>query len=565
MTTNNLESRFQAAYEAHQQGQLQLATTLYQDILQDDPKHLNALQLLGLLYQNTKDYTQAQHYLEQALALHSAPSVIHYNLATVYKHLEKIVEALQLAKMYAQHFPQDIDGQLQLFDLLQQNQQFAEAKALGQQLLQNAQLDNEHRFVVCNNLAVICKALFQYEEQKQFALSALTLKPNNHLAKINLALAEMEMGQIELARRLLQEVIGEDPNHYEAHFILSRFWDNLSDEIQHAKHLLQLDPTDADAKQNLGVMELMRGNLAQGWDHLRCRRNAKTEFNANYYQLLLPEWDGKTRVSHLVVMGEQGIGDEVFFASLLPEVTAYAEKISLLCHPKLQTLFARSFPAVDCIAVNRLANWSKHLSHPAEVCIDSGTLAYYFRHDLQQFTQSKSWLQANPARVSHWQNWLAQWPGKSIGVSWRSFIKQGTIWRTSHYAPFDQWLQLMQALPQFTWINLQYDECQEELALLRAAGISIIDPPIQQMHELDEVAALLQALDCFIGCSNAVLAMAAGLGRPSRLVYHRPFMMQCGTNQLPWSPQVRCIGGEEYQYQWPSIFAALKQDLLQNF
>jgi hypothetical protein len=46
----------------------------------------------------------------------------------------------------------------------------------------------------------------------------------------------------------------------------------------------------------------------------------------------------------LLAYGEQGVGDEIMFASCLPELIASAGKVVIVCDPRLKTLFARSFP-----------------------------------------------------------------------------------------------------------------------------------------------------------------------------------------------------------------------------
>ena len=66
----------------------------------------------------------------------------------------------------------------------------------------------------------------------------------------------------------------------------------------------------------------------------------------NYAQHELPEWDGSPGKT-VIVYGEQGIGDEIMFASLLPEMIRDCKQVIFDCHKKLHRLFAASFPMID--------------------------------------------------------------------------------------------------------------------------------------------------------------------------------------------------------------------------
>ena len=91
------------------------------------------------------------------------------------------------------------------------------------------------------------------------------------------------------------------------------------------------------------------------------------------------------------------------------------------------------------------------------------------------FPDRPSFLVADPERVAAWKARLAEiGPGPFVGMSWRSRVK--TAERRLEYTQLDQWGELF-AIPGVTWINLQYDDCERELADGRAQ-VRRDDPPL---------------------------------------------------------------------------------------
>jgi len=54
------------------------------------------------------------------------------------------------------------------------------------------------------------------------------------------------------------------------------------------------------------------------------------------------------------VWGEQGVGDEVGFASMLPDLIKRGARVVLECAPRLAPLFQRSFKGAEVVAKTAL-------------------------------------------------------------------------------------------------------------------------------------------------------------------------------------------------------------------
>ena len=109
------------------------------------------------------------------------------------------------------------------------------------------------------------------------------------------------------------------------------------------------DPDNAQARLNRAVLHLLRGNLKDGWRDYAAR--LKLPGKAPVPEHKLPRWNGGSlKKTRLLVTAEQGIGDQVMFASMIPDLAARAARdggsVVLECEKRLAGLFARSFPGV---------------------------------------------------------------------------------------------------------------------------------------------------------------------------------------------------------------------------
>ena len=55
----------------------------------------------------------------------------------------------------------------------------------------------------------------------------------------------------------------------------------------------------------------------------------------------------------LVVLAEQGLGDEIMFASCLPDALARVGHLIVECEPRLAALYRRSFPQATVLPTRR--------------------------------------------------------------------------------------------------------------------------------------------------------------------------------------------------------------------
>jgi len=300
--------------------------------------------------------------------------------------------------------------------------------------------------------------------------------------------------------------------------------------------LLHYSPHDPGLRAQSFQLRLLHGDLAAGWeDYLYRGLSAGKSFRV----LPFPRWQGEPlHGKRIVVLAEQGLGDQVMLASCLPDLAALGpEKVYVEAMHRVAPTLARSFPAFTVIATNqdRDLDWVKEVGQ-ADYYVPLGDLPYHFRRSWSDFPR-QPFLEADPDRVEFWKQQLrSRGPGPYVGVSWRG----GTQVTRAPVRSFQA--ERLAAIGQgrlATWVNLQYGQVQDELRAAEAAGMRIHHWS-EAIENLDEFAALISALDAVVTVCNTTVHYAGGLGKHVAVLAPNVPEWRYGlsSEDMPWYPHV---------------------------
>lgn len=415
------------------------------------------------------------------------------------------------------------------------------------------------------NLANLLRAAGNFAAAEALLTPALSRNRGAAELWLTLGSCHREMGDAAGAEMHYREALARKPDYLAA---LANLADLHADAGNHVEALAlydrvtKRDPHNAQARLNRAVLHLLCGNLKDGWRDYGAR--LKIPGKAPICDHDLPRWDGTSLTrKRLLVTAEQGVGDQIMFASLFPELIARAAadggSVILECEPRLAPLFARSFPDATVKpaqtetragAVTAQYGWLK-AAGGANVAIEMGSLPKILRGDLSRFPEPHSYLQPDSAEAAVWRAAFAN--GPHIGLCWRSGKSGGG--RSLQYAPLQAWADFIRDLPG-TPVCVQYDAAADEIAELeKLSGRRILVPPdIDQKRELDRAYALFSALVAVVTAPTAVSWLAAGAGVPTYKILYDTSWTSFGKGHEPFAPSCICVMPEKAG-DWRDAFA----------
>ncbi|MEZ4589435.1 MAG: tetratricopeptide repeat protein [Gemmatimonadales bacterium] len=320
--------------------------------------------------------------------------------------------------------------------------------------------------------------------------------------------------------------------------------------------VLELDEHHVDAQWNLATALLGQGQLAQGWEQYEWRWKQRGLDPASRFGF--PLWAGEPLAGkRILVWREQGIGDEILFATCVRDLVAAGAEVTFAATPRLAPLFARGLPGVRVIDDGGWGDETFDYHAPI------GALPRQVRKHLTSFHGEQRLLVADSAQASRWAKRLGKLgDGLRIGICWRSGLS--TPERDRHYSRLEQWAPLFQ-LSDVHWVNLQYDDCEAELAgAEKTFGIKIHRWKGEDLRDdLESVVGLLWNLDGVVTAPTAVGSLAGGAGVRTWQVDVGGDWTCHGRSQSPWFPSLSVRSRPYGSTDWRTVFEGLAGEIEQ--
>lgn len=393
---------------------------------------------------------------------------------------------------------------------------------------------------------------------------ALALKPDDADISIFRGLVLERQGRLDEAAAACRSAIALQPANAGAHNNLGNALKGLgrtADAEAAYRQAIALQPDYADAHANLGYLLLLHERFAEGWPELDWRRWAR-QLRAASNPVKAPLWNGGRIGGTLLLRGEQGVGEEILCASLIPEAQARAPRVLLECDARLIPLFTRSLPQLDCVA--RAEPPDPRLL-AADVAAQDllGSLPRWLRRRVKGLLPGPPYLVADAARAAALRaRYQALGPGKLVGIAWRSVNPR---FGHAKALPLADWAPIL-ATPGVTFIDLQYgDTAAERREIAQALGVNIQhDETIDQLADLDAFAAQIAALDLVVSVSNTTVHLAGALGKPSwMLLSSGPGLLWywfLGREHSPWYASLRLFR-QPAPGAWPPVIERVAAEL----
>lgn len=356
------------------------------------------------------------------------------------------------------------------------------------------------------NLLGKCQSdIWKLDESKENFRLALQLSPRQSAPLANMAMADYLMGRTDKAIELCQKA-------------------------------LALNPDCENTKNNLGMFLLALKQWEPGWDlyehGLGNHFSRKERVYGNE-----PRWDG-SKDKTVVVYGEQGIGDEISFASCIPNLVSDAKLAVVECDSRLEGLFKRSFPKAHVYGTryHKEPHWLGRYEFDGRCSI--GSLSRIYRRRDSDFT-GVAYLKADDERRVQWRALLSGMPGLKVGIAWTGGnILNGRQLRS---LSLDDLLPIL-SLPA-SFVSLEYrDPTSEREAFTEKHGIHIHEwGRATRTQDYDDCAALVAELDLVISVTTSVIHLAGALGKEAWVLTPKNPMWRYGRSgdSMPWYNSIK--------------------------
>ncbi len=512
--------KFQQALALHQSGQFARAQAIYEEILKIQPKHVDALHLLGLIAAQTRNPQRAVELIGKAIAIDPNNAAAHCNRGSALQELKQFNAALV---NYDRAIAIDADFAGAYFNrgvVLHELKQLEAALAsFDQAIAIKADFAEAHfyRGNVLRELQELDAALASYNQ-------AIAIRSDFVEAYANRGNVFNELNRLDAARASYDQAIAIDPDYAEAHC-------------------------------NRAVASLLSGDLEKGWLDFEWRwkigLGTRHKGKRNFSQ---PLWLGGDSIAGKTILlhSEQGLGDSIQFCRYARLVSGLDAKVILEVQEPLRRLFENLTGVSQLLAKgSALPEFDYHcplLSLPLA-----------FKTNLNSIPAAARYLDSDATSVARWEAKLGKRMKPRIGLVWSG---------STNHKNDNRSIPLADLLPQLP-TGLQYVSLQKEVheldrRTLRAnAHISNFS---DELSDFSDTAALCECLDMVISIDTSVAHMSGALGKATwiLLAFNPDWRWLLDRDDSPWYPSVK-LYRQASLGDWSGVFERVKADLNQAF
>jgi len=570
-------------------GNAREAVSLLGKAVKGRPDDTAALENLGVAFLALPDSVSAETAFRKALKLGASHGLLYMRLGLALGQQGKLTEAEEALRTAVARAPEDPDVHVNLGNALTGQERHEEALACYRTVLALRPRHVNAFF----NIGTLYRRMGRNEEAVSAYQSALALAPDHADCHNNLGTVYEQMGRLEEAAACYRKVLELDANHAHAHSNLGstlRLQGRQNEAQAHCEKALQIkadfvdallnlgairaeqgrfsevreiylralaiDPRDADARTGYAQLCLAQGEFDEGWASYQWRPARAQALRARRLSDAGRPDDLRGKV--VLLLGEQGIGDELFFLRFAPIVKERGSRLVCQCNRKIKSLLERSGLFESVTAHDEPApasDWS----------VLVGDLPFSLLGDRRSPLAPPLRLSALDERLATMRERLARCgPPPYLGLTWRAGtpLAAQPIRGRSLYkeAPLKLLAIALGNVPG-TILALQRHPRDSELDALSKDLKRDVHDLSAANEDLEDMLALLALLDETIGVSNTNMHLLAGLGKTARvLVPHPPdWRWMLRNSESPWFPGFKIYrqapGGD-----WKSALERLAQE-----
>jgi tetratricopeptide (TPR) repeat protein len=511
---SGVSETIELAAQHHQAGALEQAEQLYHQVLQSEPDNAAALHLLGVIAHQRADDRLAADLINKAIANNSRTAQFHNNLGVVLKALGRLEEAVHAYQKALQLKPDYADA----------------------------------RYNMGNSLGL----LGRHGDALECYNQALPLKPDDPYIYYNIAVAMQYLGRHSEAVENFSRAIGLNHNDsavYCAMAVSQQILGRHADAIETLRAALRLNPDCARTHTDLGMVLLMTGNFAEGWQQYHWRLEHCCWVGK------LPDrlrWKGSNfKNRSILVCSEQGLGDCLQFVRYIPMVKARGGTVVLGVYEQLYSLL-KQFPGAD----ETIKLTAEKALPSYDLYVPLMELPKIFATRLETIPAEVPYIFADPVKSLYWRNRLSG-PGFKVGVVWAGSAEHmGKHLRDCKFADFA-------ALAEVEGVRLYALQKGKDAEQINRTERKIPVVSLgEQFTDFSDTAAAIENLDLVISVDTSVLHLAGAMGKPvwGILCVAGEWRWLLDRPDSPWYPTMRLFRQKKLDC-WAGVFRDVAEQL----
>lgn len=510
----------------HASGKNDIAESNYRRLIRKYPEHADTWQEFGRFMDNIGQTIEAENAIKEAYRKSQNNFIIAIECVKLLIKNKKKIEAVETIKKVQITSLNDSQSdeliQLQLrLGLSKEAFSICEAKEFS------SKVDLKYRYTWAKVLLASGK-LDEYAEVINSMPSCIL--PGKLLSSTEGVYAWMQCGKSTKANQKLNKLLSNEEYDPRLYFIKA---------------------------QNL----LRSSDYAKGWEHYEHR----LVFSQAMHHGIQPNWNGKDLTGQtIIVIGEQGIGDMIFFAHFLNSLKDISRDITLICEEKISNFLSQHYRDIKVISDPQQIK--QQGERTTKVAIGSLPLLLHHHGINKKYLFTPNQIKNRHADVKLWKNWLCQQCNNTalitIGLSLEGGNEQDSLTTIPRRAEYKYIFRNVRP-DQVQFINIQYQSNFDEIKKAGAHyGHNIVDAS-DCCQDLNQLSACLEALSFSI-TTQQTNAHLSGILNLENIVLLPPYChFAFGLTQSKWYPSLKLIRCKK-PGQWDKVESEIKRVVTQS-
>lgn len=383
----------------------------------------------------------------------------------------------------------------------------------------------------------------RFEQAEKLIAAAIRYAPKSALIYYNYGNSLRKLARFDAAIQAFTKALEIDPSHIVSLEQVGNIYKELNQfekAYQYYDQLLAIDPNNPIGRCNKAIALLTEGKLTEGWELYKSRLDRTFQENHSITDLvprLAPGWDGERLSKPLLILPEQGLGDQIFYGGMLTDLEIAGVEALVCVDERIVQLFQRSFPSLIFSTLKQVSALEQGDAHFGAQ-VNMASLGQWLRRSTDDFKKIRSpFLQCEKSRSVSLRGELKKSSRLLIGLSWKSSHAKNGLTKS---CSLEKLLPLLK-IDNADFVDLQYGDTTGERAQIHETyGVDIKRvETIDNTIDMEGLAALIDACDVVVTVSNTTAHLAAALGKPTLVLlpWHSPlWYWHLESMDSPWYP-----------------------------